>query len=260
MEGKRRDVYVKYWTGTLKDDLAAGAARPKWNLKLSETKSPCLLVSRCQNHLIIICNAQNPSTINFNMILFIVAWKFGSIGGIVIFAMSFKAPLGIYYTAGHVFACTIFYVTNCKQNAMQFSISVPSQCQPNHFSGNQTNVMDSPSPLRPPSSPTVPAHSPCTISSRTSCMTTTSGNTLSKTAIDRRRYFAGFTAGCVSRTCTAPIDRLKVLRQAAVPEIVGKSTLKSECCFASWHSNLHIPSYPYGGATFGNPRTIPHPH
>ena len=49
----------------------------------------------------------------------------------------------------------------------------------------------------------------------------------SRKSVDMRRYLAGFIAGCVSRTCTAPIDRLKVLRQAAAPEIVGLSAYRS---------------------------------
>ncbi|VDN96563.1 unnamed protein product [Rodentolepis nana] len=54
------------------------------------------------------------------------------------------------------------------------------------------------------------------------------GVILSRKHVDRCRYFAGFTAGCVSRTLTAPIDRLKVLRQAAVPEIYGLNMYRSE--------------------------------
>ncbi|VUZ54965.1 unnamed protein product [Hymenolepis diminuta] len=56
---------------------------------------------------------------------------------------------------------------------------------------------------------------------------TPAGVILSRKSVDRRRYFAGFTAGCVSRTLTAPIDRLKVLRQAAAPEIDGLNMYKS---------------------------------
>lgn len=54
---------------------------------------------------------------------------------------------------------------------------------------------------------------------------------LSRQSVDRRRYFAGFAAGCISRTLTAPIDRLKVLRQAAAPEIDGLSMYRSMFIF-----------------------------
>lgn len=57
---------------------------------------------------------------------------------------------------------------------------------------------------------------------------TPAGVILPRKSVDRRRYFAGFTAGCVSRTLTAPIDRLKVLRQAAAPEIEGLNMYRSE--------------------------------
>nr|CDS28465.1 calcium binding mitochondrial carrier protein [Hymenolepis microstoma] len=53
------------------------------------------------------------------------------------------------------------------------------------------------------------------------------GVILCRKSVDRRRYLAGFTAGCVSRTLTAPIDRLKVLRQAAIPEIEGLNMYRS---------------------------------
>ncbi|VDD82680.1 unnamed protein product [Mesocestoides corti] len=62
---------------------------------------------------------------------------------------------------------------------------------------------------------------------RASAHLTPLDNIPSYKSVDRRRYLAGFTAGCVSRTLTAPIDRLKVLRQAAVPDIAGQNMYRS---------------------------------
>ncbi|KAM7541854.1 hypothetical protein Aperf_G00000011329 [Anoplocephala perfoliata] len=56
---------------------------------------------------------------------------------------------------------------------------------------------------------------------------TPTGTVLSRQSVDRRRYLAGFAAGCISRTLTAPIDRLKVLRQTAAPEIDGLNMYRS---------------------------------
>ncbi|KAA0199226.1 Calcium-binding mitochondrial carrier protein SCaMC-3 [Fasciolopsis buskii] len=58
------------------------------------------------------------------------------------------------------------------------------------------------------------------------------------------RFICGGIAGTVSRTLTAPIDRLKVLRQMSVPEVAGKNVIQSWRCmifeggiFSLWRGN-----------------------
>lgn len=63
---------------------------------------------------------------------------------------------------------------------------------------------------------------------------------LSRTSVDRRRYLAGFTAGCTSRTVTAPIDRLKVLRQAAAPEIAGQNMFQCKLVSAFTPCKINV--------------------